>query len=397
MKNLVALLVGITVFGSIALAGYAEEPTKTIKLGIDAALSGPMAGYGIPFKNGCEMVADDINGRGGLNIGGEKYQVKIIAEDNQFTPEGAAAAANRLVDKGVNLALACIVTHTSLAAQQVFEPAKVLTLNTASDDRVIVDKKYAFRGYMASVIYVPGEFNYLSKQRGVKTLAQIGANTESSWFMADTNKKYAETIGMKVVYNEYFESGTVDFYPFLTKMVAAKADALFGLDCGPSEWALIMKQARELDYTGLFVVGVPPDVTTLLEIASKDDIEGLLGVGYATSGPSAPEAAKEFVQKYTEKYGRFDLAALIVTGPMYSIFQAMENCDSLDPDKVVKELQAGKEYTTPDLGETSAWGGKESFGRNAQWYGAQYMLEVQGGGVNSVYKIPMAELLHGWE
>ena len=397
MKNLIALLVGIAVFASLTFTGYAKDPTKTINLGLDAALSGPMAGYGIPMKNGCELVTEIINGRGGLNIGGEKYQIVMIAEDNQNTPEGAAAVANRLVDKGVHLAFACMVTHTSLAAQQVFERAKVPTLNTASDDRVIAGKKYTFRAYMASTIYIPGEFNYLSKQRGVRTLAQMGGNTESSWFMADTNKKYADRIGMKVVYSEYFEPGTTDFYPFLTKMVAAKPDALFGLDCGHSEWALIMKQSRELGYTGLFVVGVPPEVPTLLEVASKDDIEGLIGVGYATSGPSAPAAAKEFVQKYTEKYGRFDQVSLVVTGPLFSVFQAIEDCGSIDPDKVAKELEAGKEYITPDLGEPGAWGGKEAFGRNAQWYGTQYMLEVQGGEVNPVYKIPMEELLHGWK
>ncbi|MBA7713916.1 hypothetical protein ES703_122926 [subsurface metagenome] len=76
----------------------------------------------------------------------------------------------------------------------------------------------------------------------------------------------------------------------------------------------------------------------------------------------------------------------------------MEECDSIDSDVVKAELEKGKEYLVPCLGETGRFGGEEHYGRNAQWYGPRWILEFQADGISvPVYKIPLDDMVHGWD
>ena len=159
-----------------------------------------------------------------------------------------------------------------------------------------------------------------------------------------------------------------------------------------------MKQSRELGYEGIFASHNEPDDTTYVEIAGVENAQGMYTVGYATVGPDATEGAKAWRQKYVDKYGDYNALQMIVAPALYAIFYAMEDCGSIDADKVKAELELGKEYVSPCLGEAGAFGGEKAFGRNAQWYGPQYVLEFQEDGQSiPIYKIPLEDLLFGWD
>lgn len=401
-KVLVLLLVSSLVLGSLFI-GCAEEEeaptTKTLRIGVTAALSGPAATWGLPVLYGYEMVRDDINSKGGIEIGGETYLLEIIAEDNFFTSEGAAAAANRLLEQEVDISYACIVTHTTLAAQAVLDPAKVLTINTANDDRVLSESNLGFRVFWSPMLMVPPQLNWIAKEHPeVKRFAKIDGNTESAWFNHEKILEFMPRMPFELVAAEFFEPGTVDFYPLLTKILAEKPDVIYSLDAVPAEWALIHKQASELGYEGLFMYGTDCPDPELLEVAGKEVAEGSIGVSYAVRGPNASEEAKAFVKSYEDAHGTFAGGSIMVAAPMYAILQVMQDIGSIDSVKVAAELERGKEYPMPCLGnEMGRFGGKETFGRNAQWYGPLWLTEVQGGISVPIYKIPMEDLLHGWD
>ena len=75
MKRMLIFLLASVVLGSLIFGGCAEEEvtptTKTLKIGVTAALSGFAATWGLPVLYGYEMVRDDINSKGGIEIGGE--------------------------------------------------------------------------------------------------------------------------------------------------------------------------------------------------------------------------------------------------------------------------------------------------------------------------------------
>jgi len=74
-------------FALLALAALvAVNPGRAgaadvIKFGVSTPLSGPAAPWGIPHKNATELIFEEINNQGGLEVGGKKYRLEAVAYD----------------------------------------------------------------------------------------------------------------------------------------------------------------------------------------------------------------------------------------------------------------------------------------------------------------------------
>jgi branched-chain amino acid transport system substrate-binding protein len=82
---------------STALLGPAAA--ETLKVCIIAPLTGPGAAWGMAGKMAGEILAAKINAQGGLDVGGTKYDLQIIAYDDQYKAAEAVAAYNRLINE----------------------------------------------------------------------------------------------------------------------------------------------------------------------------------------------------------------------------------------------------------------------------------------------------------
>jgi branched-chain amino acid transport system substrate-binding protein len=92
---------------ALALILGACQPAApdTIKIGINAPLTGDIPKVGEGTKYAAEMWLEDINAAGGLDVGGKKYQVELIIEDNESKAESAVAAATKLITQDEILAM----------------------------------------------------------------------------------------------------------------------------------------------------------------------------------------------------------------------------------------------------------------------------------------------------
>lgn len=64
---------GFFVFAVLVLASPGRAgAADVIKFGVATPLSGPAAPWGIPHKNATELIFDEINSQGGLEVGGKK-------------------------------------------------------------------------------------------------------------------------------------------------------------------------------------------------------------------------------------------------------------------------------------------------------------------------------------
>jgi branched-chain amino acid transport system substrate-binding protein len=386
----------LTIVIVFLLVPCSKAEAKNLKVGIVLPLSGPVAKWGVSFRNGAGLLAEMINAKGGLNIGKDKYLIQLLEQDDKFTAEGAATAARSLIERDkVNLIYGSIGTHVSLAIAQVAEPAHVITLHSAGADDTIAKAKgnrYTFRGYICYNETYPGVLKWVAKTYPkTKKIALLGLNYESSWFGHELIGKLAPGSGMSVVYNEYYEGGTKDFTPFLVKALAAKPDLFFNTSSPSPDWALIMKQARELGFKGFFAESHPPMLPEYIPISGKEPVEGLIGVGDAISGPMVKQATKDFVQAYIKKHGAWDPEAIVMTPALHAIFQAMEQAGSLESDKVVTILESGKQWKTI-LGIVGKFGGTKIYGQPHQWLAPQYVIVVKSGEPVAMSEIPVKEM-----
>src|SRR3979490_1482566 len=69
---------------------------QTLKLGVLATLSGAGTAWGIAMQGAAELAAEDVNSKGGLEVGGKKYQVEVIAYDDHYKAADALTAFNRM-------------------------------------------------------------------------------------------------------------------------------------------------------------------------------------------------------------------------------------------------------------------------------------------------------------
>ena len=287
------LLVSLLAF-SCAKQQTTPGETKTLRVGICLPLSGPCAAWGIPFRNGAALVADMRNAEGGLQIGNDRYIVELYEQDSKFTAEGAATATRNLLERSkVDLIYGSLSTAELVAELGITEPARILVVHAAAGDETISkasEIRYAFRAWVSYDHTFPALLGWVSKTYPLaKNIALLNPNIESSWSGDELAKKVAASLGMSVVYNDYFEEGTQDFTPFLVKALAAKPDFLLNTATSTPDWGLMMKQARDLGYEGLFLDIHMLDITGLTPIAGADVVEGMIGIGDVSVGPSVKQ------------------------------------------------------------------------------------------------------------
>src|SRR5258708_22855430 len=101
MKQWVLLASG-AIFAAAALVVASSDPScaaDVIKFGISTPLSGPAAPWGIPHKQATEMIFEEINAQGGLDVGGKKYKLEVVAYDHKYVIAEGVATVNRLISK----------------------------------------------------------------------------------------------------------------------------------------------------------------------------------------------------------------------------------------------------------------------------------------------------------
>ena len=90
---------------AILLTAGSVFGADTIKIGFNIPLTGDIPKVGESSKFAAEMLKEDINSKGGLEVGGKKYKLEFIYEDNEAKAESAVTVALKLIEKDGVLAM----------------------------------------------------------------------------------------------------------------------------------------------------------------------------------------------------------------------------------------------------------------------------------------------------
>lgn len=287
----------------------APTPTpkpKVLKLGGLGPYSGPAASWGLPPKCSREMAIEEINARGGVEVGGQRYLLEVVNFDDKAKPDLTVTGANKLVfEEKVKYIFGPIGTTATRAIQPITEPNKVLIFAGASGLYLnLKENTYTVGWLLGADVRVPKGYKWLrSKYPELKRIALITQKTTSGQVVMKISQKAAPMLGFEVVAAEFYKWGTTDFYPILTKILAQKPDVIDTLVSPPTSAALIVKQAREMGYKGKFYSAYKPTASVLLATAGKENAEGFINVGYPNF-EKGTEAQKEFYNKFISRYGK---------------------------------------------------------------------------------------------
>lgn len=346
--------VGTTLFAGLLGGAVAQ----TVKIGVIAPLTGPGAPWGLAAKYAAELAADNVNAKGGLNVGGKKYQVQAIAYDDQYKAAEAVAAYTRLTRQDGVKYLMIATSAPTMAVKQSVEDDKVLTITSAFASAAIDDKsKYMFRLYSTSDNYIPAYIAWMKKNIKESRMVTVNPNDETGWTHSKVTGEQYKKNGFDLAGAELYERSTKDFAPLLTKINALKPEAIDIGSSSPATAGLIVRQARELGYKGRFVQTGGAGWLEVVEAAGKEAAAGLVNVLYTdTSTPGFKTLAAAYEKKAGHRPNE-------LIAPYYDgwrlVLAAIEKAgDVNDTTKVANAFKTVLPMTSVQ-GTEMSWGGRQ--------------------------------------
>jgi len=355
---IIALFLLSTIFAKEAAA-----QAKTLKIGLITSVTGPMAPAFKPMFDAVKPTEDLINQRGGITVGGQKYNIQIIAEDDQSSPPGAIAATNRLIQAGIKFMIPPMFMVTDLALIPTAEEAKVLRMKAFGLGPEEVNPKIRYGFYADSSLYnIEPCFAYLLKNYPkAKRIAIIMPDDPGANTALDLNEKAIKKYGLERVFIEKFKIGSEDFYPILTKALEQKPDAI-NMVISIVPWSAgIISQSRELGFKGpIFSPGLFGDINLVNGMIDKKYATDLFHGGPDVLSDKMSPIMKD-LRKLVERANQpFIMDSMLGLDALFPLLQCIEKAQSLEPDKVVATIEKMKNIDT--IWGKGRWGGKEIFG-----------------------------------
>ena len=334
-------LVGCSSSTTSTTPGAASLQQKTVLIGIDTPLTGPAAPWGLAQEHGVELAFQDANSAGGLIIGNTQYTFRVIAMDDQYDTATATNNIRQLVYQDGAQYIFTFQTEGTLATDAELSQQKVIDFTVVEDNSVITQPtdSYTFRVYEPDIEQDVQYFQWIAQNYpSDKTMVLITPSGDNGQVEESGTQTDCQQVGFKLLDTVLYDSGTTDFTPFLTKLLAENPDMINVAGAPSGDAAVIIKTARGMGFTGLFVESTTA-AADLLPIAGEAALEGTIDTNLPMQAPYVSNVALGLAAREVTKWG----AAYGDTWDFYSeatvMFTAMKRAGSVDTTAVRNILQ----------------------------------------------------------
>jgi len=339
MKRLSLCVLAVMVFSLVLSACQPAAPT-TIKVGLNVELTGSIPVVGESSKNAAELAAKEVNDAGGLDVGGTKYTIELLVEDDEDKAESAAAAAQKLVTAGVIAMIGPNASRNAIPAAVVAESSKLPMISPWSTNpkTTIVEatgepKQFVFRAaFIDDFQGVVAARFAMDELKTTKPAVLYDVASEYNKGIAEVYKATLEDAGIQVVGFETYTTGDKDFSAQLTKIKDAGADSLF-LPNYYSEVPLQVQQAHKVGFEGPMLGSDSWGNIELITLCGAE-CEGYYFTTHYAPDIATPKA-QAFIKAYEGAYGKTpdDVAALTYDS-FGLLFQALQAAGKVDRQAV---------------------------------------------------------------
>src|SRR6266571_2550462 len=334
-RTLLAAAMGAAVLAG-SLPSFAQAP---IKIGASLSLTGTYAKPGTYQKEGYDVCAEEVNGKGGL-LG---RKIEFVLYDDQSNPATGVKLYEKLITEDkVDAVMGPYSSPITEAVANVTEKYKKVMVAPLAATTSIFKKgrKYSFMIISPAEAYLEGLVDMAAK-RGLKTVAIANEDTLFSKAAATGVAELAKSRGMQVVFHEAYPPRSTDFSALLTKIKSLNPDVIAAATYFDDAVALT-RQMKELNVNpklyGVTVGGDLPEFYDTLK-ANAEYIYGATQWEQTLPYPGA----KEFFEAYKKEFNQepsYHSAAGYAGCVIYA--EAVKRAGTLDADKVRDTLLALK-------------------------------------------------------
>ncbi|MBI4988051.1 MAG: ABC transporter substrate-binding protein [Rhodocyclales bacterium] len=215
---------------------------NAILIGQSAAFSGPAQELGLEMRQGAKLVFDSVNAQGGIH--GRKIQ--LVAHDDGYEPERAAANTRKLIDEDRVFALFGYVgTPTSQASLPIFTEAKVPFIGAFTGAQLLREP------FNRNIFNVRASY-FDETEKIIEQLVSLGAKTIAVFYQNDAYGK-AGLAGveralakrdMKIAATATVERNTVDVAAAVRTINPTRPDAVVMISAYKSVAAFVKEMKK---------------------------------------------------------------------------------------------------------------------------------------------------------
>ncbi|MEM7269172.1 MAG: amino acid ABC transporter substrate-binding protein [Pseudomonadota bacterium] len=340
----------LAVAGAMAtsfLAGGAALAADVVKIGAIAPKTGPLAGGAVVTQwPNIQLWVEQVNARGGLNVGGKQLPIELIEYDDKTNPGEHIKLAQRLAEQDkVDFVVAPYGTGFNIAAAPIYGrygyPMVAVSAITDKMEELTARYPNLFFTLGTTTAFVDGVKEILIEQReaGVigNEVAMVNVADAFGIELADRARELFTEAGFELVYDKSYPLGTPDLSP-------------------------VMKGAKESGAKAFVAWSYPPDSFGLAEQAIIEDLD--VAVYYSAVATSFPAFGKAYGNKINNvlgaggtnvddpKVAAYREAHLEITGKVADYWasantyaalqimeQAIEGANSLDKNVVTQYIK----------------------------------------------------------
>lgn len=321
-------------------ATSAMAADDTIKIGVQAPITGEYAAEGQGIENGVKLLVEQQNANGGLL--GKK--LSYVTCDDEGKASQAAICARKLVNEGVIAVIGTYTSGAALAAAPIYAAANVIqTSDGTSDELTQRGWQTFFRNAPPNSDEATFAADYLVNVRKDARIAILSDHSSYATGLAKSVNESIKEIGGNIVANERINAGTQDYSAVLTKLKSEKPDALF-FSGYYTDGGLIRAQMKQLNMDTAFIGGDANQNADFAKIAG-DAAEGAIIVNVPAPENLPYEEAQQFLADYTAKFGAPPPSIYTFTNSdgLRAIMAAIADTETTDTTKLIPWLQNMKE------------------------------------------------------
>jgi branched-chain amino acid transport system substrate-binding protein len=353
----ISLLVVFT--GGLLLVTSTKTEPKPILIAVPTALK---SDYGYDAKCATKLAVSEINAKGGVLIGSERHPIKIVTADTRdmdpTTPiHDALLSVEKVIleQKPDAILIGFGRSEVLMAGMDLVAKYKIPYVGSYAQTHMFQKQfatdptkyKYLFRVCTDATIVpktLTDSMDILKNQYGLSKIFFMQQETLLSKSFLAMLKTHTQKTGWEEVGFEVIASDSTDFSAVLTKMKEKKAQVICTFWDVAQGGTIFLKQWAAMKVPALivgFVVGAcSPRGWDLIGSDIEYCIQTEAPIGSAIPLTKVPKA-KDFVERFAKKYGM--PRAQWLTGSAYDgtyiLVGAIERAGSLEPDKVVAEIE----------------------------------------------------------
>ena len=335
----IAAVLALAACGRGAAGDDEESDEGPVKIALITDSSGAVASFGKANINGVRLAVDELNADGG--VAGRKVQ--LITRDSKATPEtGVQLTRDAILRDKVSAIFGPVSSGVAVAMTDVAERFKTpIFFHTANTQALTGENfhKYAFQ--VTPNTTMEGRANAIDlAETEYRRWAIIAPDYEFGHAQSEAFEEKLKELNpdAKVVKRVFPELGETDQTPFITSVLAAKPDAVYGaLFAG--DLLAFTKQAKPLGFFDRTFFTSLYDTDALSALGKGSPI-GVRGYSRAPFFAIDSPSIDDFVKRYRDRFNAYPSDWAIMAYDAVKLWaQGVEESEGVDADGVVEALE----------------------------------------------------------